>query len=135
MISQCLIEAGRAVEPLEEALVEELQQATLAYADETPWKEAGQLLWLWVLSSATVCLYFIGYRTKEILANVIETCRKRQVLPWPYLAQVIAERRKGNPVPPLPAVETPETIYLERGLNGYGDKYLDNYRQDALNGG
>lgn len=30
VISQCLIEAGRAVEPLEEALVEELQHATLA---------------------------------------------------------------------------------------------------------
>lgn len=30
VISQCLIEAGRAVEPLEEALVEELQPATLA---------------------------------------------------------------------------------------------------------
>jgi transposase len=267
VISQCLLEAGRAVEPLEEALVEELQQATLAYADETPWKEAGQLLWLWVISSATVCVYFIGYRSHEILANVfgesfagwlmsdgycvyrgftyrlrcwahllrkarglgeslsgeaarfgtatkqlldeamdaiyqaregppvdlradfqerlaafrtlcehhrdsshektralareflndwdviwtvlahphlpltnneaerllrhwvmvrrtsqgtrtaqgsralallasvIETCRKRKVLPWPYLAQVIAERRKGNPAPPLPAAE------------------------------
>jgi len=37
------------------------------------------------------------------LASVIETCRKRAILPWPYLAQVIAERRKGNPAPPLPA--------------------------------
>ncbi len=64
LISQCLHEAGRAVEPLEEALVEELQQATLAYADETPsWKEAGQGLWLWTLSSATVCLYFIACRS------------------------------------------------------------------------
>jgi hypothetical protein len=267
VISQCLHEAGRAVEPLEEPLVEELQQATLAYADETPWKEAGQLLWLWTISTATLCLYFIGYRSKEILANlfsgrfegwlmsdgylayrdfahrvrcwahllrkarglqeslsgsardfgratralmdeamkavyaaregpavdlratfrerleafralceqhydsshektralareflndweaiwtvlahphlpltnneaerllrhwvilrrishgtrteqgsralallasVIETCRKREVLPWPYLAQVIAERRKGHPVPPLPAAK------------------------------
>jgi len=268
VISQCLIEAGRAVEPLEEPLVEELQQATLAYVDETPWKESGQTLWLWVMSTATVCLYFIGYRSREILVNVfgeqfagwlmsdgyhayrhyahrlrcwahllrkargltaslsgeargfgratlavmedameaiyqaregpppdlsvlfqarlevfrtlceqhrdaghektralareflndweaiwqvlahphlpltnneaerllrhwvlvrkmsqgtrteqgsralallasvIETCRKRDILPWPYLAQVIAERRKGNPVPPLPAAMT-----------------------------
>lgn len=71
VISQCLIEAGRAVEPLEEPLVEELQQATLAYVDETPWKESGQTLWLWVMSSATVCLYFISYRRKEILLNVL----------------------------------------------------------------
>ena len=69
-INQCLHEAGRAVEPLEEQLVEELQQATLAHADETPWKEWGRLLWLWVIITPTICLYFIGYRSKEILANV-----------------------------------------------------------------
>jgi hypothetical protein len=69
-INQCIHEAGRAVEPLEEQLVEELQQAALAYADETPWKEWGQLLWLWVITTPTVCLYFIGYRSQEILANV-----------------------------------------------------------------
>ena len=70
VISQCLHEAGRAVEPLEEPLLEELRQATLAYADETPWKEAGQLLWLWTISTATVCLDVIGDRGKAILANV-----------------------------------------------------------------
>ena len=43
-----------------------------------------------------------GTRTFALLASVIETCRKRNVLPWPYLAKVIAERRKGNPAPPLP---------------------------------
>jgi hypothetical protein len=46
------------------------QQAALAYADETPWKEWGQLLWLWVIITPTLCLYFIGQRRKEILANV-----------------------------------------------------------------
>lgn len=69
-INQCIHEAGRAVEPIEEQLVEELQQASLAYADETPWKEWGQLLWLWVITTPTVCLYFIGYRSDEILTNV-----------------------------------------------------------------
>ncbi|MFZ0257377.1 MAG: IS66 family transposase [Gammaproteobacteria bacterium] len=69
-INQCIHEAGRAVEPIEAQLVEELQQASLAYADETPWKEWGQLLWLWVITTSTVCLYFIGYRSQEILANV-----------------------------------------------------------------
>lgn len=69
-INQCLHEAGRAVEPIEEQLVAELQQAALAYADETTWKEWGQLLWLWVITTPTICLYFIGYRTREILANV-----------------------------------------------------------------
>lgn len=69
-INQCIHEAGRAVEPIEEQLVEELQQASLTYADETPWKEWGQLLWLWVIITPTICLYFIGYRSKEILAHV-----------------------------------------------------------------
>lgn len=43
-----------------------------------------------------------GSRALALLASVIETCRQRQVSPWTYLAEVIAERRKGNPVPPLP---------------------------------
>ncbi|MEF8767027.1 IS66 family transposase [Candidatus Accumulibacter contiguus] len=70
-INQCIHEAGRAVEPIEAQWVEELQQEVLAYADETPWKEWGQLLWLWVIITPTICLYFIGYRSKEILANVL----------------------------------------------------------------
>ena len=44
-----------------------------------------------------------GSRVVALLASVIDTCRKRNILPWPYLAQVVAERRKGNPAPPLPA--------------------------------
>jgi hypothetical protein len=43
-----------------------------------------------------------GSRAFALLASVIETCRQRNILPWPYLAQVIAERRKGNPAPALP---------------------------------
>lgn len=69
-LNQCIHEAGRAVEPLEEQLVEELQEAYLAHADETPWKEWGHLVWLWVITTPTVCLYFVGYRSQEILANV-----------------------------------------------------------------
>ncbi|MBF0625261.1 MAG: transposase, partial [Magnetococcales bacterium] len=44
-----------------------------------------------------------GSRVISVLASVIETCRKRNSSPWDYLARVIAERRKGNPAPPLPA--------------------------------
>ena len=44
-----------------------------------------------------------GSRAFAWLASVIDTCRRRNLLPWPYLAKVIAERRKGNPAPPLPA--------------------------------
>lgn len=44
-----------------------------------------------------------GTRAFALLASVIETCRKRGVSPWPYLAEVIHQRRKGLPAPPMPA--------------------------------
>ena len=43
-----------------------------------------------------------GSRAFALLASVIETCRKRAVSPWPYLAEVIRQRRRGLPAPPLP---------------------------------
>ncbi|AGA34479.1 transposase, IS66 family [Thioalkalivibrio nitratireducens DSM 14787] len=49
-----------------------------------------------------------GTRTEQgslafaLLVSVIETCRKRGVSPWPYLAQVVQQRRKGEPAPVLP---------------------------------
>ena len=70
-INQCIHEAGRAVEPIEEQLIEELRQEVLAHADETPWKEWGELLWLWVISTPTVCLYVIGYRSRELLDSIL----------------------------------------------------------------
>jgi hypothetical protein len=44
-----------------------------------------------------------GTRAFALLASVIETCRKRNVSPWPYLAEVVRQRRKGLPAPPMPA--------------------------------
>ena len=37
-----------------------------------------------------------------VLASVIETCRQRGHLPWPYIAEGLRQRRQGNPVPLLP---------------------------------
>lgn len=45
-----------------------------------------------------------GSRAFTLLASVIDTCRQRSILPWPYLAEVIAARRRGLPVPPLPTL-------------------------------
>ena len=65
---------------------------------------AEQALRHWVISRKIS----YGTRTKQgsrayaILASVIDTCRQRAVSPWDYIAQVIAERRKNNPVPALP---------------------------------
>ena len=43
-----------------------------------------------------------GSRSFSLLASVIETCRKRNLSPWPYLAEVVRLRRKGEPAPILP---------------------------------
>ena len=44
-----------------------------------------------------------GSRVFALLASVIDTCRKRAISPWDYLASVIHERRRGNDAPPIPA--------------------------------
>lgn len=71
VIDQTVREAGRACAPLEKALVGEIQKAALVHADETGWPEAGDLLWLWVLVSASTVLYFVGARTREMLRNAL----------------------------------------------------------------
>jgi hypothetical protein len=43
-----------------------------------------------------------GSRAFALTISVIETCRKRGVSPWPYLADVIRQRRKGLAAPALP---------------------------------
>ena len=44
-----------------------------------------------------------GSRTVALLASVIETCRQRDHSPWAFIADTIAQRRRGLPVPVLPA--------------------------------
>jgi hypothetical protein len=43
-----------------------------------------------------------GSRAFTVLASVIETCRQRGHLPWPYIAEALRQRRQGNPVPLIP---------------------------------
>lgn len=74
-----------------------------------PWlpltnNEAEQALRHWVISRRIS----FGTRTAQgsrafaLLASVIETCRKRNVSPWPYIAEVVRQRRKGHSAPALP---------------------------------
>ena len=44
-----------------------------------------------------------GSRAFTLLASVIETCRQRGHSPWSFIAETLRERRRGNPVPVLPA--------------------------------
>ena len=67
--------------------------------------EAEQLLRHWVIcrriSYGTRTAQ--GSRVVALLASVIETCRKRKASPWPFLAEVLGNCRRGETAPPLPA--------------------------------
>jgi hypothetical protein len=67
VLNQGVHEAGRAVEPLEAPLVEQLTTAERLHADETSWREHGEALWLGVFLSATTVLFLIGYRRREVV--------------------------------------------------------------------
>jgi hypothetical protein len=71
VLDETLREAGRASAGLEDALVHEIMKSPLVHVDETPWKERGQWLWLWVFVSSHTVVYFIGHRTAEMLDNVL----------------------------------------------------------------
>lgn len=71
-INQCLHEAGRAVAPVvDEQLIAELKAAGLLHIDETPWKEAGQLFWLWVFVSAQTVIYQVGKRHRHVVNQLL----------------------------------------------------------------
>jgi len=72
VINQAIAEGGRAVEPLEAALIAEIKQAELLHVDETGWQENGHLRWLWVLVTANATLFLIGTRSWEVIAEALE---------------------------------------------------------------
>ena len=71
-INQCIHEAGRAVEPVvEQEIRSAMRDVELVYADETSWKEHGQLLWLWVFTCATMTFFIVGKRSRELVQRVL----------------------------------------------------------------
>jgi transposase len=71
LIDQTVQQAARAVAPLEDGLVADIERAALVHADETGWREAGQVLWLWVLIVPYTALFLIGARTAEMFNNAL----------------------------------------------------------------
>ena len=71
-IHQTLHEAAAALAPAEDELVEAVLASGLLHADETSWPERGQPLWLWVFTAATVTLYYVADRGKELVENVLD---------------------------------------------------------------
>ncbi len=71
-INQCIHEAARAVEPVvDEQLVPELNASALLHIDETPWKESGKLLWLWVFVGSYTVVYKIGKRHRLVVQQLL----------------------------------------------------------------
>jgi len=71
-INQCIHEAGRAVEPVvRNEIRKALHEVEVLYADETSWKQHGELLWLWVFTCARVTFFIVGKRSRELLHSVL----------------------------------------------------------------
>ena len=71
-IHQTIHEASAAVAPAEAELLQAVLDSDLLHADETGWPERGQPLWLWVFLAATVTLYYIAGRGKELVENMLD---------------------------------------------------------------
>ena len=72
LIDQTVQQAARAVAPLEESIVQDIERAALAHVDETGWPEARLALWLWVFVAPCTALYLIGRRTAEMFDNALD---------------------------------------------------------------
>ncbi|MGH8475488.1 MAG: IS66 family transposase [Methylococcales bacterium] len=75
-IQNCIVESGRALEPVEQASVEALLDESLLHADETGHNEAGVTLWLWVFMTSSTALYWIGRRTRERFDNLFNAVER-----------------------------------------------------------
>ncbi|MBK5938199.1 IS66 family transposase [Halochromatium roseum] len=70
-IKATLHEAAAASEPLEQELIEAIVASDLLHADETSWPQGAELLWLWVNTRATVTLFAVAKRGRELLDRLL----------------------------------------------------------------
>src|SRR3954466_8062490 len=70
-LDRCIREVGVACEPVVEDLLDDLRQAGVIHADETPWKQHGRLRWLWVVLSSSTAVFHIGTRQGEEIRDLI----------------------------------------------------------------
>jgi hypothetical protein len=70
-LDRCIREVGIACAPVVAELRDDLRQAGVIHADETPWKQHGHLRWLWVVLSSTTAIFHIGSRQGDEIRNWI----------------------------------------------------------------
>lgn len=71
LIDQTLRQSAGQVAPVEEALLQAVEQSSLLHVDETGWQEGGLSLWFWVFRAADGVIYWIGSRAKERFVNAL----------------------------------------------------------------
>lgn len=70
-LERTLREAAAATAPLEQELIAAVVASDLLHVDETSWPQGAQGLWLWVLTSATVTLFVLASRGREVLDRLL----------------------------------------------------------------
>ncbi|MBK1650491.1 hypothetical protein CKO36_18445, partial [Rhabdochromatium marinum] len=68
-LDRTLREAAAATAPLEQDLIKAVVDSELLHADETSWPQGAE--WLWVFTSATVTLFVVGKRGREVLDRIL----------------------------------------------------------------
>ena len=66
-VHNTIMESGRATMALEEPLANDMRDSGVLHIDETSWRARSTLLWLWVFTTRTTVVFWIGWRTSEIL--------------------------------------------------------------------
>jgi hypothetical protein len=64
-------EATAATAPLEQELIAAVLASDQLHADETSWPQGRELRWLWVFTSATVTLFVVAKRGRDILDRLL----------------------------------------------------------------
>ncbi len=71
LIDQTLRQSAGQVAPVEEALLNAVEQSPLLHVDETGWQEGALSLWFWVFCTVDVVIYWVGSRAKEMFVNAL----------------------------------------------------------------
>jgi len=72
LIDQTLRQSAGQIAPVEDPLIEAVERSGLLFVDETPWRERGRLMFLWVFNAVSTLVYFIGPRSSEIFTHALQ---------------------------------------------------------------
>ena len=72
LIDQTLRQSAGQIAPVEDQLIGAVEHSGLLFVDETPWRERGRLMFLWVFNAVSTIVYFIGPRSSEIFTNALQ---------------------------------------------------------------